>query len=1769
MRFIATPLLRGRFGVCFLFICHSFLIALCGSLPPLAAQSLSFFNLDATNFPRMRANVYAFDAQGRQINSRLNFNIAEDGVQRAVANYDCPMQQAKPVSAVLTIDISGSMGVSFNGTTRLEIAKSAASAFVDALATDGSECGIVAFETNSYPFQDFTTDKTRLKQVIGGLTPLYGTNYQAAFLSDVGGALPMLARAKNTNRAVIFLTDGLSTAVRDQVIQRASQVGATVYCITIGFPVPQILDTIARASGGVAFSNVQSSAEAVQIYRELANRIRLNTPCAIEWTTDLPCRTEARSVVLTTSALPGVSAGLSYVPPVSLESQVSILPRAVAMGSVAIGQSVSRSVSMQLNAGAQDLVIRRIRSNDNTFRVLEQNVALQAGQPPRSLTVQYTAQDSGYRFATLTVETDNGCTFDFYATSGFPGVRPAVPNLRLTHPNGGESFLVGTDTVITWTGLPPTEEARLDYSIDAGKTWIVVDTAAKNLRRPWHVPNTPSDNCYMRVQQKNTSGAAYFGDSAIVLRSARGHKGTVYSAQFDYIDSTIVSAGQDGQGLIWYARNRIGELFNSLNGFPGAMRMYYATYNSRGDIIYGGENNRFNVGAVYAPLPPTITTTLPGMFLSAFGNAAIRHIHANPLNPNRILVTSQSFLGGIYIHDMSLPGTDEQKFIIRLPLSEGSLVNNARYTPRLTIQNQTVSGVIGTLNGVADGVRLWLFSGDERNVGQPIRWTSTFRPVYADAISDPNHPGNLRIAVACTDSRVRFLTIVSDNGGIRLEQDMTVGEIAHQAPITMLSFDPTGNFLVTASGNQSFIWQLGQSSQLQTVLNSPAKRLHKANINTAFFSTDGSRIVTASQDTDTNVVVWFVREKLPLQEDRSDNLWRIVRPHLVANDIDVGKAIVGNDKDTTHLVLTNPDLYAVPITKVWLKKTNSPFSIVSGGAPFTVNAATPPRLGLYNIEFRFHPLVEGRVADNTDSVFFQTISGDTLRAKISGEGVFQRIQVVPQPIDWRERFVSIGYDTVQAVIRNISPIAVNLNVPTAPNISGTFIPPFSVLGVIVSPRSTMSGGIITLAAGDSIIVNLRFTPPYLGLIGAPLQFITNQPGEPPTVQLLGTGVQDGPRLSSTLSATPFVQTLCTASSPLSIPLPNTGTQALVIDSIRVVDVAGAISRDFQNLTQTPLTIQVNDIGSQSARIRFTPQAAGTTFATLVIYSNSINGTARIPLQGRLEKPALVFSTRTVVTLPVDAGATTVANIQVRNAGNLSSSWYLIPSLTQKQYYRFVSQPASAVLTSNATASLQFTFLGGRAGVTYQDIAIIENRNLDNTDCLSDTIVLSTTVKSAPRLTSPIQSVVLSTCSSSATINIPITNTGTTPASLSYVIEPPTRLVSRLVTTATIGTGETFTVQVILDTLARAGVIPPFSLVVREATTASVTVPISITKHDVVSIDLIPPSVAFPVLDAGVATSAIVIIRNRSNQTLTIPAQASNRTPEFRLETPSQSIPPYGEVAARLIFTGAAAGLSFVDSFPFAVSVAGVSGCAISSTLLVSASTLPLSTADLVFTNEFAAPGDTARFKVFLRNRVRVPIGTAISDTLRYNVSLLQPLPPLPFGEVKFGERFVPLNFKVTSDNPEEPLAVLPFRAALGNDTATVLHLQKTPETRATKMVINASTGAFRLVGISRAGGLRLVISTMGTLRIVDARPNPASTELTLEFTSKDAEDYTLNLINALGIRPDSAAFPEQRFTSVSGLNTRVLDVSRLPSGIYFIQLRNGRELAARKIVIMR
>jgi hypothetical protein len=1396
MRFFVTSLACHRLKAClydsFYPVFVSLLLALLGSQTSLTAQSLSLFNLDSTNFPRLRANVYAFDGQGQQITSQTSLRLTEDGVVRPITSYLCPIQHILPVSAVLTIDISGSMEAPFNGgATRLEAARSAATAFVNLLADDGSECAIAAFDDVSYPIQDFTANKNALQRALNGLKTGTGTDYQQGFVGNPGGALSLLATAKNANRAVIFLTDGTSPVIINQVVEQAKQIGAVVYCITIGLVTPPLLDSIARSTGGRSFSNLQSKAEIEQIYRELANRIRLNTPCTIEWTTDIPCQKQLRNLVLTASVLPGLSSSLRYGTPTSFANQVQITPSTLTFGAVQVGTTIKKTVALQLNPGAQNLTIRRFSSSDFAMQVLTPTpLALTARSTRAEVEISYQAQDSSYKFATIFAETDDGsgktCSLQWYVTAGFPGVRPRVPTLELIRPNGGEVFLVGTVASIAWRGVPATEPVILDYSIDAGKTWRNIDSNATDYAYPWSVPNTPSNICLMRVRQKSSNTGHFSNDSSVVLTRSTAN---ARSAQFGGNNGAYIVAGFDRLVKVW--DSTLKQLSNDRNNSFG-LQLNDIAMNSRGDFAFTIANNSGN-NVVFTSFNQNLQ-----FGFSTAGRANPNSIRFNPINPLEVVISNSGANGsGIFMYRINSTASGSN---ISNALLIAAGAENVLYTP-------DGRGIIAS----SGGVRLW------RNIAiaqfappligmppsgiAPVIWMPPSGAVtYVDVVQIG---GQLLIAAVCSDNSIRFLRVVTTSNGEALEEDPSLAPLRtmNSGTINMASLDRTGTFLMTAMTNGvAQIWEVA-TGQLVTTLPHETNRTFGPVVNTAFFDPSTSRVVTAGENG--KVIVWYILEKFPLQEDVSNDLWSIVRPRLAAKDIDMGQTVINTRKDTTHSALTNQDPYPAAVKRIWFKNPQSPFSIVSGDAPFTVSAGMPPSLGLHTIEFRFLPLVAGA---QTDSVFYQTAAGDTLGAKISGVGVPSPLQVTTSRIDWRERLINKSYDTVQAVVRNISTIPVRINFPTIQTMSNAPIPPFRILGV----SGNLENGVITLAPGASITANLRFTPSDIGRFGAALLFTFNQLGSPLTVPLFGAGISDAPRLGSAITTPPVVQGAgdCTA-RVINIPLPNIGTQALILDSVRILRQDGLPSPDFEILSQPQ---RVNAQDTSNLRLRFTlQQAFGATFATVVIFSNSVRGVVHIPLYGRLERPLLNISPSSLVVLPkTDSGMTARAAIIITNKGNTESAWYTNSSfLSQKQYFRITAQTtATGVLASNATATLQTTFLGGMPGITYQDTVTIPNR------CPAETIVLSATVESKPVFFA-VSPAILQTCVSSATLEVPVSNIGNAPANVRYSLDPPLSFASLPDTQGQLRAGTTTSVKVRIDTLVRTGSLPPLSLVITD------------------------------------------------------------------------------------------------------------------------------------------------------------------------------------------------------------------------------------------------------------------------------------------------------------------------------------------------------------------
>ncbi|HPB94199.1 MAG TPA: CARDB domain-containing protein [Anaerohalosphaeraceae bacterium] len=76
-------------------------------------------------------------------------------------------------------------------------------------------------------------------------------------------------------------------------------------------------------------------------------------------------------------------------------------------------------------------------------------------------------------------------------------------SITVTQPNGGQSWPAGAVREITWTSTGGIPSVQIDYSLDGGSHWMDPPIAASTANDGsflWTVPNTPSDNCIIRIQ---------------------------------------------------------------------------------------------------------------------------------------------------------------------------------------------------------------------------------------------------------------------------------------------------------------------------------------------------------------------------------------------------------------------------------------------------------------------------------------------------------------------------------------------------------------------------------------------------------------------------------------------------------------------------------------------------------------------------------------------------------------------------------------------------------------------------------------------------------------------------------------------------------------------------------------------------------------------------------------------------------------------------------------------------------------------------------------------------------------------------------------------------------------------------------------------------------------------------------------------------------------------------------------------------------------------
>jgi len=94
---------------------------------------------------------------------------------------------------------------------------------------------------------------------------------------------------------------------------------------------------------------------------------------------------------------------------------------------------------------------------------------------------------------------------------------------------------------------------------------------------------------------------------------------------------------------------------------------------------------------------------------------------------------------------------------------------------------------------------------------------------------------------------------------------------------------------------------------------------------------------------------------------------------------------------------------------------------------------------------------------------------------------------------------------------------------------------------------------------------------------------------------------------------------------------------------------------------------------------------------------------------------------------------------------------------------------------------------------------------------------------------------------------------------------------------------------------------------------------------------------------------------------------------------------------------------------------------------------------------------------------------------------------------------------------------------------------------------------------SRFVGIKENAANMQSIQIL---PNPAKNFANLSLTAASAVETEVSIINSIGQK-----VYEQKISLNSGKNTIGLNLSQLPSGVYFAQISDGKTLSTRKLII--
>jgi len=937
---------------------------------PSFGQSISIFDIDTTNFPTMKAKFYAFDKDGKQqLPSVSELKITENGINRTIKNVSCPNIPPYTLSVGIMVDTYGKIDLARKGVQKL----------VDFLYLPQDEIGITYMAGGVYIYQDFTKNKQKASASASLIPSAPGVDINAMFYSQYTGGVPFIKERKSDKKILILLSDLHCPNLNineTNLITDAKANNISIYSVLLGSnDYTGLFNRIAKGTSGKVFERVSNENQITNIFQEI-ERIERNEPCEIEWISESSCNSLKTIVELLKQE---VKTSSSYVTPNYSNTLLKVSPNTISFGK---RQPLTQNdTTIILTAQNADYVVNRfnIKYGSSDFTIVNTVFPLNIPKnTSQEITIRFTLSDSSMKYASFEIETDK-CLAYFSAYGGFTGKKLKVTNssLKLTYPNGGEVFNVGSDTLITWEGVSPNDTVTLEYSLNNGTFWKLITKQATNLIYSWNkIPLPISEKCLIRITQLNKNMNNI--DSIITLSKFNTPvRGTAFSKDGEQ----VATASGDATAKIW--NSNTGEEIMTMIGHK--QEIFCLTYSPDGKRLATGSSDK---------------------------TAKIWDINSG-VEIRTLKGHTQNILGIAYS-------------------SDGGRIATASSDKTAKIWDSNTGAEIRTLIGHTDNVNSIAFSQDMSQVATACRDGSV-------KIWDLNNGNELKtIAINGNTNSVNSIAYSSDKNQIVTASndntakiwDAKTGDLVrtffgHVYFIYGVSYSPDGNQIATASADGTAkIWDVNTGFILRTLIG------HTENVHSIVYSPDGSKLVTGSGDK--TAKIWTISDS-PLQQDISDSAFSIVAPEAKFSkiNIDMGKVVLGQNKDTLiTAVFCNTG--AAPLHVMGVDVTNgniSDFMVPRGAGEFYLQPNEcrdlmfdfmPTSLGIRNAKIT----VKSTIGDFIDTI------------NITGEGIDQQLEIINNLIDFGAIYVGQFKDTIQVVtIKNVgsSDLAINNSLHLGPN----------------------------------------------------------------------------------------------------------------------------------------------------------------------------------------------------------------------------------------------------------------------------------------------------------------------------------------------------------------------------------------------------------------------------------------------------------------------------------------------------------------------------------------------------------------------------------------------------------------------------------------------------------------------------------------------------------------------------------------------------------------